>query len=108
MLCTLIIFVNKTFCTCMFFPRTQEDSLRSSSVFSLQTTKLQPLVCPICCKTFCGRNRRQHLDHHLKTHTGEKPHSCPYCHHRTSRRDHLREHIRSIHGVNLIRNSQIQ
>ncbi|MPC10550.1 Zinc finger and BTB domain-containing protein 7A [Portunus trituberculatus] len=60
-----------------------------------------PLTCPVCCKVFQGRNRRQHLSHHLKTHTGEKPHICPLCTHRTSRRDHLREHIRTIHGLEL-------
>ncbi|KAA0185751.1 hypothetical protein HAZT_HAZT000642 [Hyalella azteca] len=56
------------------------------------------LMCPVCAKTFAGRNRRQRLQLHLRTHTGEKPFQCPFCPHRTSRKDHLKEHMICLHG----------
>lgn len=33
-------------------------------------------------------------------HTGEKPHLCPHCNYRSSRRDNLRSHVRRVHKEN--------
>lgn len=34
---------------------------------------------------------------HRRMHTGEKPHLCPHCTYRSSRRDNLRSHVRRMH-----------
>jgi len=65
--------------------------------FHIFQTSQQSLMCSMCYKVFSGRNRRQHLDQHVRTHTGEKPFMCPFCPKRTSRRDHLKLHIRNVH-----------
>ncbi|KAJ8922273.1 hypothetical protein NQ315_004212, partial [Exocentrus adspersus] len=35
---------------------------------------------------------------HRRMHTGEKPHLCPHCSYRSSRRDNLRSHVRRMHN----------
>ncbi|MPC10551.1 Zinc finger protein 536 [Portunus trituberculatus] len=60
-----------------------------------------PLLCFVCNKTFCGRNKRQHLSNHLTTHTGEKPFCCPFCPHRSNRKDNLKMHVKLKHLDNL-------
>ncbi|KAK4309632.1 hypothetical protein Pmani_018743 [Petrolisthes manimaculis] len=60
-----------------------------------------PLLCFVCSKAFYGRNKRQHLTNHLSTHTGEKPYGCPFCPHRSSRKDNLKMHIKLRHLNNL-------
>lgn len=56
------------------------------------------LACPVCGKTFGGRNRKQNLGFHLMIHTGEKRHQCPYCPHKSTLKFNLIKHIRNIHG----------
>ena len=53
--------------------------------------------CQFCQKTFSGPNRNSHLHRHLMIHTGEKPHVCPHCPHRTSRAENLRLHLKLKH-----------
>lgn len=52
---------------------------------------------PIC--QYCGKAFRHngHLNRHMFTHTGEKPHACPYCPHRNSRMDKLKHHMLTKH-----------
>ena len=53
--------------------------------------------CPVCARSFSGKNRRQHYENHIFTHTGEKPFACPHCSYRSSRKDSLLVHIRKKH-----------
>lgn len=51
-------------------------------------------VCHVCGYV---AQRRQHLENHLRTHTGERPHHCPQCSYRCSDISNLKKHIR-IHS----------
>jgi len=54
-------------------------------------------TCPICRKVFSSPTWKQKLDRHVLIHTGAKPFACPYCPHRSNRKDNLRHHINIIH-----------
>ncbi|KAG7167372.1 Zinc finger protein 568-like 1 [Homarus americanus] len=56
------------------------------------------LACPVCGKSFGGRNRKQNLGFHMMIHTGEKRHQCPYCPHKSTLKYNLIKHIRNIHS----------
>ncbi|KAK7008179.1 hypothetical protein SK128_021003 [Halocaridina rubra] len=64
----------------------------------LETTSFTGKICPVCGKQFSGRNRRQNLEHHLITHTGERRHPCPLCPHRAAHKWHLKTHILRRHA----------
>lgn len=64
----------------------------------VETTSGVGKVCPVCGKQFHGRNRRQNLEHHLVTHTGERRYSCPLCPHRAAHKWHLKTHILRRHA----------
>nr|XP_046230850.1 zinc finger protein 436 [Scatophagus argus] len=53
------------------------------------------LRCPSCPKTF---SRATSLNIHIKTHSGEKAHSCSYCGKRFGRADLLKSHKRTHTG----------
>ncbi|XP_071523310.1 uncharacterized protein [Panulirus ornatus] len=51
----------------------------------------------VCCVCGYVAQRRQHLENHIRTHTGERPHQCPHCIHKCSDLSNLKKHIR-IHS----------
>lgn len=58
--------------------------------------------CSLCGHSFSGITWKQKLERHLLVHTGEKPYQCPYCPHRTNRKDALKGHVAALHKVHFI------
>lgn len=60
------------------------------------------LACSVCGKLITGRNRRQRLRYHLSTHSGERPHRCPFCPYRAHHKFTLDRHVRTVHRDHLV------
>lgn len=50
-------------------------------------------TCHLCNKTFTGRYQKYNLKRHLSIHAGQKPFSCPFCHHRTNQKYNMQQHL---------------
>ena len=70
------------------------SSLRNHTA-RLHSTEQQPYACEHCGKPF---NRRDHLERHVRTHTGEKPFPCTLCDFAFSDRSALKVHLRVHSG----------
>ncbi|XP_053627388.1 longitudinals lacking protein, isoforms H/M/V isoform X9 [Cherax quadricarinatus] len=57
------------------------------------------VVCPCCGRVFLHKNN---FLKHYKTHTGEKPFSCPLCSFRTIQKGNLKTHVRCVHKIEII------
>lgn len=80
----------------------------SSDANDLSFPSTDPLIaegeqkCPYCTKVFFGLHWKQKRERHIKIHSGIKPFQCPYCNHKSNRKDNLRSHIMSMHGAKVV------
>uniref|UniRef100_A0A7N6AIY4 C2H2-type domain-containing protein n=1 Tax=Anabas testudineus TaxID=64144 RepID=A0A7N6AIY4_ANATE len=64
---------------------------------SISKTKAKGHFCPICVnRCFRGANK---LARHMRTHTKEKPFTCPVCALTFSQSYHMTRHLRNQHGL---------
>ncbi|XP_063612805.1 longitudinals lacking protein, isoforms H/M/V-like isoform X6 [Penaeus indicus] len=73
-----------------------------SGVVGENSTLTMSRSCSICGHSFSGITWKQKLERHLLVHTGQKPFLCPYCPHRTNRKDALKSHVVNLHKAHLI------
>ena len=56
----------------------------------------QEYGCPCCPKI---SKRRDYMQKHILSHTGEKPHSCNFCDYRCTQKAHLNAHMKRNHTI---------
>uniref|UniRef100_A0A1A8UZT0 C2H2-type domain-containing protein n=1 Tax=Nothobranchius furzeri TaxID=105023 RepID=A0A1A8UZT0_NOTFU len=65
--------------------------------FDLSSMKRKPIYCPVCVnRTFKTQDR---LIRHMRTHTKEKPFTCPVCDLAFSQSYHMTRHMRNQHSA---------
>lgn len=72
-------------------------TLQGRSVSLSRGDEAAGVQCPVCGRFISGVNRKQNLERHMLTHSGQRPYRCPYCPHGSNRVDNLKLHIRRLH-----------
>lgn len=64
------------------------------------------IECPLCNKRI---KRLYHFQRHMRIHSGEKSHQCPYCPYKSVRKDNLKSHLKTHekHAMEARRNAEI-
>lgn len=64
------------------------------------------IECPLCHKRI---KRLYHFQRHMRIHSGEKSHQCPYCPYRSVRKDNLKSHLKTHekHAMEARRNAAL-
>ena len=65
--------------------------------FGLFSIGYRTFSCPVCLKVV--RGDKWDFRRHYRTHSGQKPHSCPYCPYKAIQMATIRRHIKSMHGA---------
>ena len=93
----LIEFLKKD---CWFYFKENNFSKLAFYLYSLQTST-EPIKfgpgdyrCPYCHKK---SEKKQHMQYHIRVHTGEQPFKCPYCPKKFTHKHNRSQHIRNIH-----------
>jgi len=64
------------------------------------------IECPLCHKRI---KRLYHFQRHMRIHSGEKSHQCPYCPYKSVRKDNLKSHLKTHekHALEARRNAEM-
>jgi DNA-directed RNA polymerase subunit RPC12/RpoP len=64
------------------------------------------IECPLCHKRI---KRLYHFQRHMRIHSGEKSHQCPYCPYKSVRKDNLKSHLKTHekHAMEARRNAEM-
>ena len=62
------------------------------------SASLDYLKCSLCGREFRGEYKNTLLTRHFRTHTGERPHPCPYCPYRAGSSYNLGRHVKTKHS----------
>jgi hypothetical protein len=78
----------------------KEDSSYFSQSIQQQQQPQEKFACPLGCGSVYSQNKN--LQYHMKYECGKEPRfKCPYCSHRTKRKNNLMLHISSQHSETL-------
>ncbi|GBM83221.1 hypothetical protein AVEN_265610-1 [Araneus ventricosus] len=79
----------------LFCPFAEIDDSKSRALYQTQIIEGHSLHCCTVCQ-YHSRNIGN-MKRHVRTHTGERPFSCPHCGQRFKRKENVQLHILTFH-----------